>query len=320
MTISLPAPTSTVSEDAIDNLLRHHGANFEVATAPTPHPIDSDIVTGFYSSYRTDTQKVFNSGLREGWTPIQNKESLKVITSLSEKTDVKLRHFFMFGGGREICAQIDLGTTDIGGGDKVSNYLSMINGHDGGHSFSIYETPFRWMCSNQISPSINNARKRKSIISIHHTISAKDKLEILMESVSLAHRDFRRTIEIYRQLRDTKVSDSLAFDILAGFFPLIENPGPRAITIRKNKMQDLMYRYFNADSGRTPRETAWNLYNAVQGHLQHYGNVTESRQKSMLIGNNASRAAKAMAFILAITASQHLANALSISEKEGIAI
>jgi len=314
--LTLTAPS--ITEDDLKGLLDNHGANYKVATIPTPNPVKPTESTGYYTSYRTDTGKVFAQGLTKGWTPIQNIDSMRILTELSKEADVKLRHFFMFGGGREIVAQIDLGSHDVGGGDKVSNYMSMINGHDGGHSMSLFETPYRYWCKNQINGSIAEAKSRKAMVSIRHSISSKDKLEVLLTSISIAQRDFKKSIDLYRQLLNTNVSATMAYDIIDGFFPKKEtNLGK---TVRAKRIDDVYTRYNSADAGRTPRETAWNLYNAVQGHIQHYSKNTESHQKSVLIGPNAKTAAQAMAWILSITASQHIANVLAVDEKAGIAI
>ena len=315
------ANNTSMSEQDLRNLLSDHGANYEVATMPTPSPFPDDPnPTGFYTSYRTDTKKIFAQGLKKGWTPIQNFDSMRILTELSKVANVKLRHFFKFGGGKEIVAQIDLGEHDLGNGDKVSNYISMINDHGGGHSMSVFETPYRYWCSNQISGSLSDAKSRKSIVSIRHSISATDKVEILMNSIAIAQQDFQHTLNIYRQLQHINVSKALAYDIIDGFYPAKEDAGPRGVTIRRNRIEDIWHRYESADQGRTPKETAWNLYNAVQGHIQHFGKNTESHQKSVLVGTDSKKAAKAMAFILSITASQHIANTLAIDEKKGIAI
>ena len=320
MTIQLPAPTASISADQLNALLDTHGANFEVDTVPTPNPINPDEPTGYYTSYRTDDGTVFAQGLAEGWTPIQNRDSLKILSDLSGITDVRLEKFFMFGGGREICAQLDLGEHDIGGGDKVSNYLSVLNGHDGGHALSVYETPFRWWCRNVVNSSKVHAAKRKTLVSIRHTISAKDRIEKLVEAVRQAHGDFAKTVEIFKTLRNTKVSNAFAYDIIDGFFPKKDDLGKKATTIRKKKMDDVYTRYHFADGGRTEKETAWNLYNTVQGHIQHFGKNTEAHQKSVMYGNDNNRAAQAMAFILSLTASQHIAQSLALEEKEAISL
>lgn len=318
--ISLPAPRTVITDEALTSLLDDNKANYEVATTPTPSPF-GDEPTGNFTSYRTDTKKIFAQGLKKGWTPIQNRDSMRVLAELSKVTDVKLRHFYMFGGGKEICAQIDLGSHDLGNGDKVSNYLSMINDHGGGHAYSLWETPYRFFCKNQISGSIADARSRKSIVSIRHTASSEERLEVLLKSVHLAHQDFQESLEIYRKLLNTPVNPALAYDIIEGFYPpKAEDAGVRGKTIRANKLDDIYMRYNSADQGRTAKETAWNLYNAIQGHLQHYKKPSDARTKSILIGPDSKRAAQAMAHILAITSSQHIANALSVDEKKGIAI
>lgn len=309
----------TITEQDLTALLERHNANYTVATIPTPNPVGTD-VTGFYTSYRTDTGKVFAQGLSKKWTPIQNIDSMRILAQLSKEANVNLRHFFMFDGGREIVAQIDLGSHDVGGGDKIGNYVSIINGHDGGHSMSLFETPFRYWCKNQINKSVSDAKARNALISVRHSLSSTEKIEVLMKSISIAQRDFIRSIDLYKNLLNITVSDKMAGEIINAFFPLKDEAGARGKTMHINRIADLMMRYNSADQGRTPRQTAWNLYNAVQGHLQHYGKNTESHQKSVLLGQDAKRAAQAMAWILSVMSSQHVADTLAINEMKEMAL
>ena len=207
-----------ITDEVIDGLLNKYDANYEVATIPTPNPFGND-PTGFYSSYRTDTNKVFAQGLSKQWKPIQNRDSMKILAQLSKHSDVKIDNFYLFGGGRELCAQINLGDHDLGGGDKVSNYMSMFNGHDGGHSMSLFESGLRHWCLNVINASIADAKSRKSIMSIRHTTSAADQLEILLTSIKMSQGKFAQTIELYQKLRSIVVKPTLAYDIIESFYP-----------------------------------------------------------------------------------------------------
>jgi len=316
METETPTLTETnLSDEALNALLKQHEADFTVATVPTPNPINAE-PTGFYTSYRTDTGKVFAQGLSKKWRPIQNLDCMRVLSQLSDAAKVNIRHLYKIDGGREIITQIDLGSHEVGGNDRIGNYISIINGHDGGQSMSVFQTPFRYFCKNQVNKSILDAKSRNALISIKHSMSSGEKLEVLMKSISIAQRDFLTSIELYRELLNSTVSESMAQEIIRGFFPLKDDVGNRGKTMHANRITDLLNRYNSADQGRTPRDTAWNLYNAVQGHLQHYGKNSESHMKSVLIGQDSKRAAQAMAWILSFLSVQNVADDLAIKEAQ----
>jgi len=197
------------------------------------------------------------------------------------------------------------------GGDKVGKYLSITNSHDCSRSMAIYITPFRWWCKNQITPSylaaLSEKRKGKNIImTVQHSTNAKEKLNKLIKSVHIANGEFERTEETYNTLLDTPVSDKQAREVLAELFPCKDDAGKRGKTIWRKKMEDIELRYSKADNGQTPKNTAWNLYNSIQGSLQHRGKQTDAHFKSVLLGDVSKRSATVMTSILTLFQPQYL--------------
>jgi phage/plasmid-like protein (TIGR03299 family) len=301
-----------VTQDMVDSFLQTNKLDFTVEMKPTfikgANAEASDINIG-YCPVRMDTfQPLSRGGLSEGFTPIQNRDAFRVLTQLSGVKDIQLRNGGTWGGGAGVFAQVSLGDMNVGnGGDKVGKYLSVINTHDGSRALNILITPFRYFCMNQIAKSVNEAQKATDrFMSVRHNASADEKLEELIRTVRIADEVFQTTEETYNKMTTMKINEEYVKEVLNRMFPLNPDMGKRGQTIWNNNIEAVKDRFYSADGGRIERDTAWNLYNAVQGTFQHDARNTDTKNRSVLMGDIADKSALALATVLDVCASEHL--------------
>lgn len=295
--------TQKISDEKLNSFLAQHGMDFDVEMRPTyTETSEGDRVdlNGFVAM-RTDTNTPLGrGGLSKGFHPIQNREAFRVISELSGVTDLEMKQGGMWGNGTGIYAQISLGDFQVGNantGDNVGKYLTIVNSHDGSKGMQILITPFRYFCRNQIAASLRNAKENEKI-SIRHTASAQVRLEELIHTVKIADGTFQETQEIYNDLAGKKVTNEHAKAVLEQLFPAPDQKKGRSKTLWENNVQAVWERYQYADGGRIERATAWNLYNAVQGTMQHDSKNTAEKQKSILMGAIAKKSATALDTVL----------------------
>ena len=302
---------SKITNDQLNTFLDKHGMNFDVEMCPTfTETSDGDrVALKGYVAMRTDTNTPLGrGGLSQGFHPIQNRDAFRVISELSGVTELEMKYAGMWGNGAGLYAQISLGDFNVGNsnlGDSVGKYLTIVNSHDGSKGMQILITPYRYFCKNQIAASLADAKSNEKI-SIRHTASANHKLEELIQTVRIADGAFERTQEIYAKLADQKVNHEYAKEVLEQLFPAPTQDRGRAKTIWENKVQGVWTRYQYADGGRIERDTAWNLYNAVQGTMQHDSKNTAEKQKSVLMGSIAKQSSDALSVVLDTCCSEHI--------------
>jgi phage/plasmid-like protein (TIGR03299 family) len=300
-----------ITDAQLDTFLDQHGMNFEVEMKPTftLGTDDQQVETGGFVALRTDNNTPLGrGGLSQGFTPIQNRDAFKVISELSGVTDLEMKQGGMWGNGAGIYAQVSLGDFQVGNantGDNVGKYLTVVNSHDGSKGMQILITPYRYFCKNQIAASIASANDNEKI-SIRHTASAHIRMEELIRTVSIADGAFQRTQEIYNTLANQKVNTEYAKEVLNQLFPAPSQERGRAKTLWENNIQSVWSRYTYADGGRIEQNTAWNLYNAVQGTMQHDSKNTANKDKSILMGSIAKRSADALSIVLDTCSSEHI--------------
>lgn len=271
---------SIITPENFDTFISEKGMDFDVKTVETPvHPeileINPEAKSGQFQIFRTDTGKIFHSGMSEQYHPIQNRDALSFIKDLAETSGKPLE--MVAGGvwkdGAQTYAQIKMGEASVGrnNGDIVEKNITFMNSHNGTYAMKIVLTPLRLFCANQIGTVNRIMAQGGAEISfkIRHTSGAIVQMEELREQLKIVDNEFVNTVEEYNKLAGIKTSEEYVEAILNDIF---KHEGEREGRTKNNfdlRLADAKARYNHADGGRTERDTAWNLYNAVQGSIQH---------------------------------------------------
>lgn len=268
-----------VTAESFEQFLVDTHMNFEVATLPTPvHPaileINPDATSGQFQIYRTDTGKIFHSGMSNQYHPIQNREALSFIKDLAATSNKPLE--FVAGGiwkqGAQTFAQIKMGEAFVGKqSDIVEQNITFGNSHNGTYSMKVVLTPRRLFCANQIGTINRIMAKGGAEISfnIRHKAGAIIQMEELRQQIRIIDQEFVNAVEDYNKLADIKTDEDYVEAILNDIFP---HKGERTGIAKENfdfRVKDAKRLFNYADGGRIERDTAWNLYNSIQGSIQH---------------------------------------------------
>ena len=308
---------SQFTQEHLTEILGKYDMNYNVALTECINPFTMEKDEKNHCVYREDTKQIFAYGMSKSFTPIQNQDAFSCIVDLAKVQEIEVVKMAHQRGGAGVYAQINLGgDIQVGNnGDKVSRYISFINSHDGSRSMNIILTPYRLFCKNQINKAINFAEQeteqgRRKLIGIRHTQSAKFKMEELVETLQIINGQFELSAEHYNKLDQLKINEEYVKEVVNKMFPLNAEHGSRAKTIWTNTINRVKERYYDADGGRGKVHTAWNLYNAIQGTLQHDSKNTQGKEWSVLFGSVADKSATALQLVSQICSSSHIPNSV----------
>lgn len=323
-----------VTQDMVDSFMQSKNLDFDVVMVPTyaQVPITKDNGVGetefkplnAFAPMRTDTNTFLSSGgMSKDFVPIQNRDAFKIITQLSGVADIELKSAGEWNGGAGVFAQVSLGTDmvigknygDIGQEhqrtDTVRKYLSIVNSHDGSRALTILITPYRFFCMNQIARAVNTAKKNENtFISIRHNASAEERIHELIRTVHIADEAFQYSEEVYNKMTQLKINEEYAKEVMNRLFPPTFTEG-RGKTIWTNRYENVVKRFNFADKGKIEKDTAWNLYNAIQGTVQHDSRNTATKMRSVLMGPIAQQSSDIMTAVLDICSSEHIPASVS---------
>lgn len=301
------------TQDNLTALLGKYDLDYNVAMTECINPFSMEKDEKNFCVYREDTKQIFKYGMSSSFTPIQNQDAFACIVDLAKVQDIEVVKMAHQKGGAGVFAQINLGgDIQVGNhGDKVSRYIAFVNSHDGSRAMNIVLTPYRFFCANQINKAIRFADKenengRQKLIAIRHTTSAKLRLEELVETLHIIDGQFETSAEHYNKLASLKINEEYVKEVVNKLFPLNAELGSRSKTIWTNTVNAVKQRYYDADGGRGQVNTAWNLYNAVQGTIQHDSKNTASKEWSTLFGSIAEKSEKALAIVTETCSSTHI--------------
>ena len=243
------------------------------------HP---DIGTVFSEDYsaivRQDTKEIL-SVQSDDYQVIQNSEHFEMAYELSK--DVKVESALSLKNGRKIVLLLRGDTFDVDGsrGDTVTEYMGLINSHDGSIAFSALPTSVRIVCQNTLSMAIAKARKGKNMFRITHKgTTMEDKKEAMRDAL----REFKSSGKFFRETVDTLANYELTKSDIQKFWmdvwgmieaPIVSNPTTDAEKSNYDNALKAVSSWsetFDRERDETKsKASVWMAANAVSKFIQH---------------------------------------------------
>ena len=120
------------------------------------------------------------------YTPVQNETLFEFGDVLMEQfNNAKWVAMGQLGDGHKVYGIMELPDSGyLFGSDKVDNYLTIANGHDGSMGVTAMVTPIRLGCTNQLSFALRNASHS---LRTKHTLKVADRIALAKESMEQFH-------------------------------------------------------------------------------------------------------------------------------------
>ena len=201
----------------------------------------------------------------------------------------------LWGDGEKVAVTQELegGTIDLGGGDKIQSHLVWISSLDGSWSTSVYDMQRRFFCQNQLVG--------KPLLKVRHTKNHDDifemKATILKEAAEQALAWQGKALA----LKEQPMID-LEFFALVNLLIPIENDMSTRKENSVRTARSAMLRRWEVEPKEWGAGNGWLAWNAIQGAEQHTVNAGASRDKAKslqkAIEGKTPLANKAMSLIL----------------------
>lgn len=172
------------------------------------------VSTDYNAIVREDTKEVLSIQSSD-YQVIQNSEHFEMAYELSK--DIKVESALSLKNGRKVVLLLRGDTFDVAGsrGDSVTEYMGLINSHDGSIAFSALPTSVRIVCQNTLSMAISNAKRGKNMFRITHKGSTmEDKKDAMREAL----RQFRNTGAFFRDSVGQMAKTVLTKDEIQSFW------------------------------------------------------------------------------------------------------
>lgn len=256
-----------------------------------PQVRGGEILSGMFWTVRSSDDRVLGS-VGSQYQPVQNHEGFQLLSDLVDNDEIEIETALSLKGGRLVTILCRRPDDILIAGEKILDYLSFANSHDGSGGVALYATPIREVCWNTHSYSIKHAPR---IHRVRHTRNVADRLAEARKSLELS---FEYTNELAKRgewMAEYSISDREFDDFLTTLLPPPPEPekAKRAATIREHRREAIRDVYFDSDNLNNIRRTRWGALNAVVQWSDHQKprRSDEARYTATMLGDDLNQRA-----------------------------
>lgn len=243
---------------------------------------------GKYSYVESDewfaTKRVKDSQIlglvKKRYEVVQNEKAFDFINDLMKLGDIKLEVAGQIKGGRKVWLVAKLPEFELLG-DKVQQYITFINRHDGTESVKAMITPIRLVCMNVLNLAVKKSIRSWSC---KHSLKFEDRIQIAKASLDLSKNYVESLAEEAEKLNEIKISSFK--DLTRALIP-IDNKDAERVALHKEQDRQVILELIKADNLKKFDNSAWAFINAVSDFAFHR---IPKREAKMIVENNWNRA------------------------------
>lgn len=201
--------------------------------------------------------------------PIQNEEHCALLNALVDESGSNFVAAGALDNGKRVFITMKMpGHIKVGGVDKIDNYLTALNGHDGSTKFTVATTPIRDACTNVLNMGFMG---KPAAYTVRHTRNSTKGLVGEARRVldlSFAYLDaFQEQAE---RLINTTLTQARFEEIVTAAYGPDEDAGAAARTRAERKVEQMVDLFSEASTQAGIRETAWAGLNAITEWNDHF--------------------------------------------------
>lgn len=167
-------------------------------------------------------------------------------------------------GGTRVFGALELDrTTDVGGEDRILNYLLVSTSHDGTAAIQASVTPIRVVCMNTLNMALKSA---KQTFKIRHTQSMQGRVQAAREALALTDVYLDIWTEEMDRMTEQVVTDIQFEELIAKVYGPGDEPSKSAVT-RFDKRKDILWDIWNGQTIDQFKNTGYGAYNALNEEL-----------------------------------------------------
>jgi hypothetical protein len=296
-----------VNPHEVSSILAQYGLNWEVKKEPLVIEVEKRESTAswllgskstveetpFWATVRQDNRVHF-AAVAARYEVFQNHELIELALRVADEIQSSIVNCFIFGMGKHIMIQIDLGSSEVGG-YYVESILTLANAHDGAGAL-------KWGFGNRTIGCMNMYWSVYNSLeySIRHTKNMREMVEQSLEIIQKVQEDDVELISTFRRMAKTYASSDNVRDVIKlvtgvdQYLPYeVAEKDYTTQAIRKSQELLTAIRNESEEKGAT----LWGLFSGVTYYTTHIGGTENGREKSKVMGDLKSQDNKAFELI-----------------------
>lgn len=203
---------------------------------------------------------------------LQNEDMAGLLNNLVDQSGATFETAGATDGGRQVFITMKLPEhINVGGVDRVDQYLAATTRHDGGAATSIMVTPVRIVCQNTLNLAFKDAT---NLYRVRHTkgnnkilvAEARQALDFSWNYLNGFHQEAE-------QLINTTLTQAKFEEIIEREFGPGEDAAKATATRAAGRLETMKMLFADANTQEGIRDTAWAGLNALTEYWDHFSPV-----------------------------------------------
>lgn len=291
---------------SIDDWIKNAGLDFTVESSPAffeapdqngdsvPMRFDNRVIL-----YRSDNLKALNMVSESNYKVRQPREIIEAFSAICETGDYQMEVAGAIQDGRKLWALVSRtgAAEDIGSGDIVKGYQTLMESYDGSLATTAFPTNVYVVCQNTIRAALSEkGRKHKQK---HSQVFDR---QVMLDSLGEFDATFKASVEKAKAMTKRKFSDDMATRFFAKLYcpdafdnidlwdskSDLDFDNEKVTTNAKNTVAALLEAFHDMPGGNLPtrENTLFGAFNAVTYFQDHEARTKEGKRwESALVGN-----------------------------------
>jgi hypothetical protein len=247
-------------------LLQENKLDYTISKLPIKNELTGNYENTKFGVYNESNKKLL-SVVSNHYEIIQNNELFPLIFDKFQeiKEIQKFNIASSYDNGAKVLISANLGKFTLPNNDIIEKNISVIAQHDGKGAVKSFINPYRIWCNNQINAISNNF---EFTFKIRHSKKGLEIIGNIEKYITMVDNEFKLIQDTYNNMVHKKVSKNQIIKIVSSMFDL-KNDTKKGQTMISNQINDIMIRFNNPNEIIEEKNSQWNLYNSIQGTLQH---------------------------------------------------
>lgn len=294
----------------VNEILVANGLDFNILKVPfigvlTSGPDEAGFTTvkqipsEYYGLYNDKLNKIIHS-VKGSYTVSQNSEIVEMVLRGAENFgELNVSKAGSLHEGRKVFIQLEVeGFANIGNGDKIKRYITVIDSNDGSTGLGVGIGTLTMSCQNQFYKFYKEGTMRAI-----HTASIERKIKELPYLITDALKREMQLMETFRKFESTAVSRDLAnkmVNYLLGFDKTSPMSVLSELSTRSVNAMDELYTNIGIETAEKG-QNLWGVFSGVTRWTTHTKSAPRrenGRIESVMVGTNYGVNEKAFTFAL----------------------
>jgi phage/plasmid-like protein (TIGR03299 family) len=263
-------------------------------------------INGYYATYRTDNNEYLGI-VKSRYEIVQNTEAFSFFDSIIDEGEAIFETAGVLGKGERIFITAKLPEDFEVGGEKIQQYIMLMNSHDGSSSIVAGMTSIRVVCNNTLQAALRGLDNK---VAIDHVSGAVDKLKQAHKVMGIASKYSKEVSSIFNRMVDHKMSEGdynkFFYEILKPEYKkVMSQEEEREWSTRLKNIVEATTSFALTHPTQTTNEangTLWGAYNGISGYYNYIKQYpsTESKFTTQFLGMGNQKMLKSFNHALAL--------------------